>query len=152
MSTIIISGDALAIAAEAALTGPGFETSPGYCQRWVREVVQEVAGPLFDRYWAASAAASLALFEVGSSANSLGGRYVLNPAAPILRGDLLYKAPALSGSAGHVGIMGIHGQVCENSSCHWDAGADRPDARGSRTLAAFGPFSAIVRLSLYNKG
>lgn len=144
MSLIIVSGDDLAYAAVDGLTDPGFETRPGYCQRWVREVVQSLYGDLFNDYWEDSAAHTLMQFRTS--------KLLLHPAAPLSRGDLLYKSPEYSGVAGHVAIMGPNALVCENSSYHWNPAEAHPDARGTRSLTAFGPFSAIVRLTLQNRG
>jgi len=118
-----------------AVTADGYETQPGFCEKFVREIVQRCYGARFDDCFAASAALTGARFkEAGWSVpRSNGSR----------PGDLLYKTHG-SGDYGHVGIRVIGNRVAENSSCHFNS--DTEDARGFRSLEAFGHFDLIIRL------
>lgn len=122
-------GNALvADTARRALTAPGFETRPSWCQRWVRQVLQAAFGDRWDGIYQASARATAEAWRAAGYAAPLG--------QPQL-GDLLYRTYRPSG---HVGIyIGAYG-VAENSTVH------HPDARGTRSLAAWGRPDVIVRL------
>jgi len=138
------SGDAIAQAATIALTAPGFERRPGYCQRWVRQVVEALYGDEFDQYWRGTAYETMRAFR--DSVYFLPAQNSADVWTPLQRGDLVYKGRITSGRAGHVGIPILGNRFAENSSCHWSE-AD-PDARGTRSIAAWGPYEGIVRLSL----
>ena len=121
---------AIAEQAVRAVTDPRFEARPGWCQRWVRQVVEAVAGQRYAAMMQGTARDS------GLAAQRLGWT-VMGPPQP---GDLLYK---LDRPSGHVGIMVAGGRVAENSS------TTRGRARGAvgyRTLAEFGRYDLIVRL------
>jgi hypothetical protein len=122
-------------AAALAMVRRGYESRPGFCARFVRQVVWEVynrrdfpPGNLDARQqfqWFAAQGLSIPL-EHGS-----------------VPGDLLYKISFHDGLHGHVGIRCIGNVVIENSSYHSENGSD---ARGQRTLEAFGEVSGIIRL------
>lgn len=131
----------LADAAENALTAQGFESKSGYCQKWVRQVVQSVYGGDFDKFWTASAAETMALFKKSPYAVKVDPTL---PGGGSVVGDILYKGTKTSGKYGHVGIRVAGNKVAENSSSHV-SGNDR-EARGTRSLAAYGAFELIVRL------
>jgi hypothetical protein len=122
----------LADAAKKAVTAPGFEKGDGYCQKWVRQVIQKVYGSKFDAYHKASAKKS-ALAWLNSP---YGFRYT---GQQLEVGDILYKTTG-SGGFGHVGID-LGGQIAENSSVH-----GKKDARGFRWINDFGDFQVVVRL------
>ncbi len=61
-------------------------------------------------------------------------------------GDILYKGRKTSGRFGHVGIRIEGNKVAENSSSHVDPEHGDNDARGTRSLEAFGAYELIVRL------
>lgn len=124
-------------ACNAVRNGP-FASQPHLCQRFVREVVQAVYGNTFDSYWAASAALTARNFR-------RKGVLIVPLSHGSTVGDLLYKTTG-SGGDGHVGIRVPGNRVAENSSLHWDPESAHPDARGFRTLSAFGHYDVIVRL------
>lgn len=134
---------ALATVANAAVTATsGFEKVSGYCQRFMRQCTQKVYGSKYDDYMKSSAAETMAAFKnspyaVKVDPNILGGGSV--------PGDILYKGTKTSGKYGHVGIRVPGNKVAENSSSHINEAGDR-DARGFRSLQAFGDFELIVRL------
>lgn len=152
---IIVSGDALAAAMKTALTSKGyttpagvfvpFVTSPGECEKFMREVVQSLYGDLFDFYWGPSAYATMLRFQ-------RDGKYSL-PASTLLQaGDIIFKGVKTSGPAGHTAMWIPAGVFGENSSYHWLPESDNPDARGTRSKAAMGLYECVVRLSIYTKG
>ncbi|MBV9468811.1 MAG: hypothetical protein JO316_14130 [Abitibacteriaceae bacterium] len=125
-------------AAVHGISASGFDTRPHHCQKWVRQVVQSVAGSQYDEFWQATArATALAFLD--------DGRFVVPLDHGSLPGDLLYKLNG-SGGDGHVGIRVRGNQVAENASCHWNSEAEHPDARGYRTLVEFGHYDVVVRL------
>lgn len=131
----------LAKQAVDALTDPGFESEAGYCQRWVRQVVQAAHGNKYDKYFKASAVETMKAFAkspyaVKVNPDVVGGGTVV--------GDILYKGTKTSGRHGHVGIRVVGNKVAENSSAH-TSDTDR-EARGTRSLVAYGDFELIVRL------
>ncbi len=154
-----VSDAAIAEKALAAFSDPAFEGQPGYCQRFVRQVVESLyPDASFDAYFAPSAVQSMMNFEptrfnvweeVGESGQFPDDGF-------IQAGDILYKGTATSGPFGHVGIAfhnTIDGEailcVAENSSYHMnpDHMGDVSGAKGWRTAAAFGPIEMVVRLT-----
>jgi len=132
----------LAATATSALTGPGFESRTGFCQRFVRQVVQATLGHEYDGCFKASAVESMAAFKGTPYAVKVDPNLPGGGAQP---GDLLYKGRKTSGRFGHVGIC-IGTKVAENSSSHVGETTGDRDARGTRSLAAFGAYELIVRL------
>ena len=124
--------NAIARAAMDAVTDDDFERQAGYCQRFVRQVVQSVVGDRYDHVWSDSAATT-------ARACRAAGLAVDGEPQP---GDLLYKT-AGSGGYGHVGIYVGDGRVAENSSTKIGRVSG---AKGYRTLSQFGTVDAIVRL------
>jgi hypothetical protein len=122
--------------AEEALTAKGFESRSGYCQRWVRQVVQKMYGSEFNEYFKASAYETMLAFK--------DSPYAVDPEKGSVIGDILYKGRKTSGKYGHVGIRVAGNKVAENSSAHVSE-TDR-EARGTRTLDAYGAYELIVRL------
>ena len=131
----------LATKAVEALTGPGFESRSGFCLRWTRQVVQSVYGSKYDAYWTASATETMAKVKGSPYAVKVDNTL---PAGGSQVGDILLKGTKTSGKYGHVGIRVIGNKVAENSSAH-TSGTDR-EARGLRSLDAFGSFELIMRL------
>jgi hypothetical protein len=126
----------LAAKAVAALTEPGFEKTAGYCQKFTRQVVQSALGHQYDKFFKASAVETMNAFKKSP--------YAVPVANGSQIGDILYKGTKTSGKYGHVGIRVAGNKVAENSSSHVSEG-DR-DARGTRSLDAFGAYELIVRL------
>jgi hypothetical protein len=153
MSTPI--GDAIAREAVKALSDARFDSSVGYCQRFVREVCEAVGGvakAVMDSYRAGTAEETLANFE-------RDGRYIVwdgthNADPELVAGDILYKGRGLDPPNGHTGIVFhnlIMGRsvlcIAENSAYqieHPDHAVD--GAKGWRTLHEFGAFNAVVRI------
>lgn len=126
--------NATAQAAIAAVTDPAFEAEAGYCQRFVRQVVQSVAGDRYDRLWADSAKATAQrCVDAGLAVEG-------DPAD----GDLLYRTTG-SGGHGHVGIYVGDGRVAENSSTKIGR---VQGAKGYRSLKQFGPYDVLARLGV----
>ena len=151
---LVVSGNDIAERAKEAITATYFlepgtgsklyiPTGPSMCQMFARMVLESLYGTLFDEFRGATALASMQLWRED-------GRYTLKPSSILQRGDLLYKGLLTSGRAGHVGILGAGGMVYENSEVHYTP--EHKDARGTRSLAAFGQFELIVRPSIYSKG
>jgi hypothetical protein len=138
------SNNAIAQAALGALTASGYPVTNNLCQKFARMVVQKVVGHQFDAVLQKASAkeAALSLYHAGiafpkSQLAAKGG---------LQAGDLLYKTVG-SGGFGHVGIYIGDNKVAENSSVHWKASGGR-DARGVRTLAAFGDFQYVARFNV----
>jgi hypothetical protein len=114
---------------------------PHQCEKWARQVKERVYGAKFSAWQRHNAMMTAMAFKEAGYAVSL--------ASGSKEGDLLYKIYG-SGGDGHVGIRLAGNVVAENSSVHWDGS----DARGLRTLAEFGNFDLIIRLSANpkNKG
>ncbi len=124
--------NAIAKEALAAVTDADFESAPGYCQRFVRQVVQRALGDQFDHLWAESAKATAQrCLEAGLA--------VVGEPQP---GDLLYRTSG-SGGYGHVGIYVGDDRVAENSSTKIGR---VQGAKGFRTLRQFGAVDVLVRL------
>lgn len=114
----------------------------GYCQKWVRQQIMKTYGQkkyekYFEKYMKASAYETMLAFK-----NSPYAVPVKNGSTV---GDILYKGRKTSGTHGHVGIRIAGNKVAENSSSHIDTQGDK-DARGIRSLGAYGNYELIVRL------
>ncbi len=122
--------------ATRALLSDGYEKRPGWCQRWVKQVLQNVGiSPEMAVDGSPSARAAFDRYR------SLG---MVKPEGTVAQvGDILYKVGPNHGKAGHVGIFIGKGRVAENSSAHWTGESE--DARGTRDLAAFAGYR-VVRL------
>jgi hypothetical protein len=104
------------VTADRMTRGVGIRV-PLYCQRWVRECVQEVYGGDYDEFWAGSAKATARRFLAAAKANTLPtGVKVIETSDPFdtQLGDLLYRLSG-SGGFGHVGIRIGGNKVAENS-------------------------------------
>ena len=164
-----IDGPTLARAAVAALRSGPFEAQSGYCERFIRQVVESVyPNVAFDETFDGSASLQMH--------NLSGTRYVVKEdigrgfypdSAMILPGDLLFKGNATSGPSGHVGMFfhetgllrpdgstSVIDAVAENSSFHLVHPGRVPglyaqirNALGWRSLPKFGMVEMIVRLS-----
>lgn len=128
----------LAEAAKKALTARGSESEAGMCQKWVREVVESVYGKKFQKYMKGSAYLTMLAFK--------NSPYAVDPSSGSVPGDILYKGRKTSGKHGHVGIRILGNKVAENSSSHVDPSSGDHDARGTRSLDAYGSYELIVRL------
>ena len=118
--------------AEAAITDKRFESQPGLCQRFARQVVQAVCGHQYDAMMKGTARESaIAAERLGWTAKGL-------PQA----GDLLYRRTG-AGGAGHVGIYAGNGVVIDNSS---SKSGRISGAKGRAALAQF-RYDTIVRLA-----
>lgn len=143
MSTKDPSNKTLAANAVKAVTATsGYEKKSGWCQKFTRQNIQAVYGNRFNQYFGDSAAETMENFRKSPYAvkvqpGVLGGGSVV--------GDILYKGTKTSGKYGHVGIRVAGNKVAENSSSHINEAGDR-DARGFRSLQAYGNFELIVRL------
>lgn len=126
----------IAESARNALTARGFETRPGWCQRWVKQVL--LSAGISSEMAVEGAPSARAAFE---RYERLGLAMPKGTMAQI--GDILYKVNPNDGKYGHVGIYVGNLEVAENSSAHWNG--ERPDARGKRGLRSY-PSYRVVRL------
>jgi hypothetical protein len=106
----------------------------GYCQKFVRQILESVYQKKYAPYMKASAKVTAHAFLNAG----LGVRYNGQALEP---GDILFKTVG-SGGFGHVGVW-TGSKVAENSSYH--ARRDS-DARGFRSLSEYGEFQVLVRL------
>lgn len=111
---------------------PNAECLPQFCQKWIRELVQDEFGNLYDEYWRSSAKLTAAAF--------LNSPYSINASNGTLPGDILYQTSG-HGPYGHVGVRVWNGWVCQNSTRFWDG----IDARGVQSFGEFGRFDVVVR-------
>ena len=125
----------LAATATSAITNPAFERRGGYCQRFVRQVVQRAHGSRYDRFHKSTAEASRKAW--------IAGGYAVNPKNGSVIGDILYKAATREVPEGHVGIRVAGNRVAENSTTSLGR---VQGAKGFRTLEEFGAVKTIVRL------
>ena len=86
----------LADAATRALTEKGFESRAGFCQKFVRQVIQKSLGHKYDTYFKASAYETMLAFK--------GSPYEVPLSEGTQVGDILYKGRKTSGKYGHVGV------------------------------------------------
>jgi hypothetical protein len=114
-----------AAAATKALTAGGFETEPGFCLRWVRQVQQHEFG---EEAWPVPRGLSAA-----QAYDWLDEHGLIQPIERgTLPGDIVFFVGFEHGKAGHVAIRIWRNLYAENSSVHW--GGDDHDARGTRPL------------------
>ena len=166
MPNPIVTGKPIASKALAALSDPAFDNVAGHCQMFARQVAEAVGGSVgaaMDAHRAGSALATMQAFQ--PTQYNVWENIGANNDAPdpgfLQPGDFLYKGTATSGPYGHVGIYigpyKLQGQalapaIVENSSYHIDPNhmgdANPGGAKGIRTLAAFGPFEMVVRLTM----
>lgn len=142
---------------------PRFSGTPGHCQEFARDVAEAVGGAVgeaMDEYRTGSARGTMENFEPTpyNVWENIGASDEKPDPGFLVPGDFLYKDSSTSGAFGHVGIFigpyKLNGQteqpcVAENSSYHInpDHMGDVSGAKGIRTLAAFGPFNMVVRLT-----
>lgn len=118
------------------LTDAKSEVRPGWCQRWVKQVLLSLSiSPAMAVDGAESARDAFERYE------ALGMTMPEGTKANI--GDILYKVRPRDGLFGHVGIYIGKGKVAENSSAHYNG--KHPDARGVRSIDNF-PGYRVVRL------
>lgn len=138
-----MANNKLAKTAVAGLTAEsGFEKISGYCMRYVRQCIQKTHGHKYDKYFRPSAVESMEAFRNSPYAVKVDPN---QPGGGSVAGDILFKGTRTSGKYGHVGIRVPGNKVAENSSSHINEAGDR-DARGTRSLEAYGKFELIVRL------
>lgn len=115
----------------------------GMCQMWVRQQIMKTYGQAkyekyFERFMAGSAYLTMQNFRKS--------KYAVPVKDGSLIGDILYKGRKTSGTHGHVGIRIAGNKVAENSSSHVDSDSGDHDARGIRSLSAYGDWELTVRL------
>lgn len=122
--------------AEKALKDEGYETRPGWCQRWVKQVLLKAGvSPEMATEGARSAKDAFSRHKENGMVMPKGTRLNI--------GDILYKVSVGNGKFGHVGIYIGNDTVAENSSYHVNGA--RTDARGTRSVKSFGACQ-VVRL------
>jgi hypothetical protein len=130
----------LADQAKKGLTDNSVKTA-GYCQKWFRQQLIKTYGmklykKYFEKYMKGSAYETMLAFKNSPYAVPVSNGSVV--------GDVLYKGRKTSGKYGHVAIRVPANLVAENSSSHVGPGDN--DARGLRSLNAYGSYELIVRL------
>lgn len=124
----------LSTAAKHALSDSQVESLPGFCQRFVREVVQKLYGHKFDK-WLAKPTARLA------AAAWMRSPYAVDPSHGSVPGDILFFTKGHDEN-GHV-VIRIEGNlVAENSRVH----RGPHGAKGVRRMDEIGTPDLIVRL------
>lgn len=128
-----MANKALESAANHGINDSNFEDTPGYCERFARQVEQSVLGSKFDGFYAATAADTARNFRDGNQDGyqSFPGE----PPGGYQVGDVIYKEEDSDPPSGHVGIVVMHNgilSVAENSVT--DIGRVRGGC-GYRTLA-----------------
>lgn len=118
------------------LTLKGAERRPGWCQRWVKQVLIAVGASQTLRCEGAESAREAFEWYVAME-------MVMPEGTPPNIGDILYKVRPKDGLFGHVGIYIGRGKVAENSSAHWNG--RHPDARGVRDISNY-PGHRVVRI------
>ncbi len=132
-----------ALATKAKILNDDCESRAGWCQRWTREKLIQTYGQkkyekYFERYMKDDAYLTMLAFKKSKYAVPVENGSVV--------GDILYKGRKTSGTFGHVGIRIAGNKVAENSSSHVNPRAGDHDARGTRSLDAYGAYELIVRL------
>lgn len=124
-------------AARGAMSRKQFTSVPGQCLHFVREVFNAcpVAHP-FPVPPNGSAADALVWFRKNG--------YLQTNVSPLLPGDLLIKGAHEGAPDGHIGIYVGNSNVAENSSTKIGRVSG---AKGFRTLAQFGHYDGVVRVS-----
>jgi hypothetical protein len=120
------------------LTDAAFEMKAGFCQRFVRQVVQKALGGRFNGYWRDTADKTARAF--------LGSRFVVHEAGFGAAGDLLYWYGSGNQTAGHVAINLDGARVAHNSvTDRWDAESGH---KGTRLISRLRAPDLIIRLSV----
>lgn len=123
----------LAQRAILSLTDAGFETTPGYCLRWVRQVVQAHYGhPVWKVPQGYDAREAMAWLCRDGDAEPHAGMGLI--------GSVLFYDGPHHGEHGHVVIRIPGNLVAENSIVH------HPDGRGTRRIELLGSPSAVWNL------
>jgi hypothetical protein len=122
-------------AAISALDSPRFTRVPGWCQKFVRQVIQSVHSGRFDAFHEPTAHESMLAWK-----NTPYAVPVANGSVP---GDILYYREKLFRKHGHVAIRIAGNQVAENSTAHLSI---KRGGKGVRALSRLGTPDLIVRL------
>ncbi len=125
----------LAETALKALTDDNFETEPGMCQRFVRQVIFAVHGPEFENYRANNAHNTAKIWR--------RSRYVVAPENGSQIGDILYWYATPRQPDGHVAIRVAGNRFAENSVVHR---GKKNGAKGTRPLHAKKSPDLLIRL------
>lgn len=126
----------IADAAIAAMNDPDIESRPGFCSRFVRQVLGKVYGDKYQGLFGASA------IDSGHSFQRAGLDVNVTDQSQLQVGDILFKMQG-SGGFGHVGIyVGARG-VASNSSTSIGRVSG---AKGFRTLGQWGPWGLVGRI------
>jgi hypothetical protein len=126
----------IADAADAAMHDPTVESTPGYCSRFVRQVVSKVYDNQYRGLFGASA------IDTGHNFKRAGLDASVTQLGQLEIGDILFKMQG-SGGFGHVGIyVGARG-VASNSSTPIGRVSG---AKGYRTLGQWGAWQLVGRI------
>lgn len=127
---------AIVESAKHGLEAPWAEKRPGFCQRWVRQVLHNAGVPTeLQTLGSPDARTSFRMYEEKGCVMPVGTKPQI--------GDLLYWIGDGHGRHGHVGIKSTPTHFNENSSVH--AESELGDARGYRLLKSC-PGYRVVRL------
>jgi hypothetical protein len=126
----------IADAAIAAMNDPNIESRPGFCSRFVRQVIAKVYGDKYRGLFGASA------IDTGNSFKRSGLDASVTQQNQLEVGDILFKMRG-SGGFGHVGIyVGARG-IASNSSTSIGRVSG---AKGFRTLGQWGQWDLVGRI------
>ena len=129
----------LTLKALAAITDDDFESAPGWCERFVSQVIRAVYGDKYDSHCLDSA------YDSGLSWQAAG--FAVDDDTPQI-GDILVRDKDESGKFGHIALYTgacDHGPDCVTSNSSTPIGRIS-GAKGHRTLAEFGDYWLTVRL------
>ncbi len=110
-------------------------TTPGHCAGWARETVTDIYGAAVANPPGLDAGEAFEWYKARGKSIELSQGHTI--------GDILFKFPTKRSPHGHVEIRIEDNRSAGNSSAHINS---KNDARGIRTLKAFGKVDGIVRL------
>ncbi len=126
----------IADAAHAAMHDASVESKPGFCSRFVRQVVSKVYGDKYQGLFGASA------IDTGRNFEHAGLDASATQSSQLEVGDILFKMQG-SGGFGHVGIYVGEKGVASNSSTPLGR---LSGAKGYRTLGQWGQWQLVGRI------
>ena len=119
-----------------AIKSPKYPNKCGYCQMFVRLVVQSLYGSQFDKWlWKESAHLAAEAFKESP--------YYVHPSHGSVIGDILYWSATANNPFGHVAIRIPGNMIAENSTRH---AFTQYACKGTASLHGIRPYQVIVRL------
>jgi cell wall-associated NlpC family hydrolase len=118
-----------------AIHDEDFEGAPGWCQRFVRQIIQKLYGHQFDKYFEATADQTMEQWR--------SSPYAVAPKHGSVPGDILFWRETEHRKNGHVAIRVHNNKVAENSTVHKH---NPRGSKGYRLLSQLEEPDLIVRL------